>query len=75
MHKIKKGFQKVGLDIKENEGVSKSTRRRQNSHISRERQGGPMRDKFLPNRKATTWNLLLSEIAGRRLEEGLYNRT
>ncbi|RNA23965.1 RNA-directed DNA polymerase from mobile element jockey-like [Brachionus plicatilis] len=53
--KIKKGFEKR---------VSEGTSRRHNSQITRDKQGGKMRDKFLLNRTATTWNLLPSEIAG-----------
>ncbi|RNA25803.1 hypothetical protein BpHYR1_047203 [Brachionus plicatilis] len=57
------GFEKIDLDIEENEGVSEKTSRRHNSQIKRDMQGGTMRDKFLLNRTATTWNLLPSEIA------------
>ena len=63
IYKIKKGFELVDLDIRENEGVSEGISRRHNSQITREKQGGTMRDKFLLNRTATTWNFLPSEIA------------
>ena len=61
IYKIKKGFELVDLDIRENEGVSEGISRRHNSQITREKQGGTMRDKFLLNRTATTWNFLPSE--------------
>ena len=63
IYKISKGFELVDLDIRENEGVSEGISRRHNSQITREKQGGTMRDKFLLNRTATTWNFLPSEIA------------
>ncbi|RMZ95412.1 hypothetical protein BpHYR1_044821 [Brachionus plicatilis] len=58
------GFERVDLDIRENEGVSEGTIRRHNSQITREKQGGTMRDKFLLNGTATTWNLLPYQKAG-----------
>ena len=62
IHKIKKGFEWVDLDIRENKGVSEGISRRHNSQITRGKQGGTMRDKFLINLTATTWNFLPSEI-------------
>ena len=42
IYKIKKGFELVDLDIRENEEVSEGTSRRHNSQITREKQGGTM---------------------------------
>ena len=49
--------------MRENEGVSEGISRRHNSQITREKQGGTMRDKLLFNQAASTWNFLPSEIA------------
>ena len=62
IYKIKKGFEKVELDMdtRGTGGVS----RRHNSQIIRDKHvNTPMRDNFLLNRNATTWNMLPSEIA------------
>ena len=62
IYKIMRGFERVELDMHTRgpAGVG----RRHNKQIIRERHvNAPMRDNFLLNRNATTWNMLPSEIA------------
>ena len=62
IYKIKKGFEKVELDM-DTRGAGRVSRRH-NSQIIRDKHvNTPMRDNFLLNRNATTWNMLPSEIA------------
>ncbi len=57
-----KGFEKVEIDI--NTRDTEGEGRRHNKQIIKEKHvNTPMRDGFLLNRNATTWNMLPSEIA------------
>ena len=63
IYKITKGFEEVELGLR-NTGDTVGANRRHNSQIIREKfVNAPMRDNFLLNRNATTWNMLPSEIA------------
>jgi len=62
IYKIMKGFEKVEIDI--NTRDTEGEGRRHNKQIIKEKHvNTPMRDGFLLNRNATTWNMLPSEIA------------
>ena len=62
IYKIMRGFERVELDM-DTRGIEGGGRRH-NKQIVRERHvNTPMRDNFLLNRNATTWNMLPSEIA------------
>ena len=63
IYKITKGFEKVELGL-ENIGEYGGEKRRHNYQLRKEKTvNTPMRDNFLLNRNATTWNMLPSDIA------------
>ena len=64
IYKIKNGIEKVDINIGGgNQGGYQG--RRHNQQITREVMGSvPMRNYSLPNRNATAWNLLPSDVVG-----------
>ena len=63
IYKIMKGVETVGINMEPDKSY-KNIERRHRHQISRDKfVNTPMRDGFLPNRSATTWNLLPPEIA------------